>query len=58
MELDNRLIEAEDLLISLYSEMCYKHADTRQCKRLDTILSKISILKDIMLEEQRRTRNV
>lgn len=49
--IDNRLIEAEDLLISLYADMQINHASPKQRKRMDTILSKINLLKEMMMNE-------
>ena len=48
-----RLGEAQDILTSLYSDMTYYKENKNQCKRLDTILSKINILmENISREEQ------
>ena len=45
-----RLSEAEDILIALYSDMTFNNENKAQCKRLDTILSKTRILIELVAE--------
>ena len=49
----SKLREAQDILCPLYWDMIDNHENQKQCKRLDTILGKLTELEQIMMEEKR-----